>query len=610
MVRKKRKFDFTPSPYQEKIFDFVEHGVGNAVIKACAGSGKTKTIVSAIQLIPKSKKCLFIAFNRAIASELKEKVKSNSNCDVRTIHSLGYLMLRRNFGNEVEIDEYKYRSYIKNHISELSSINDEFVMSPDSIREYIDNIATLVDYARFNLAQSVLDIEGIADKYSIPVSFDECEVAKKCMEWGRDNHMIVDYTDMVWLPTELSLRPMGLQFDWILFDECQDASMMSIQLFLKCFKRGTRFIAVGDSDQCIYYFAGSSTEAFDYMCNYPNTTVFPLPITYRCSKVITEFAQQIVPEITARDDAPEGEIIYDCPISMINDGDMVLCRSKAPLVQLYTKLLRRNITCYIKGQDMGANLIKMIEDIDCEKLNAGLQDDGLFVRLFIRLFEERDKMMAKRNINLSDASLSMYIMSMYDSINTLSILAERCRNKKELIRHIEQIFKEDSEGVCLSTIHKAKGLENDNVYILCNSSMPSKLAKKEWEKRQERNIQYVAYTRAKQRMGFVSENEISPSGSISEPIAILNDLHNIELQLQRITGRKPTEDSTNIKLTEFRLKNVTKVDENVNNDNVVELTQEENDDKSINNDDILLQLADFLKKDDGNIDKLKKFLNS
>ena len=610
MARKKRNFDFTPSPYQEKIFDFVEHGVGNAVIKASAGSGKTKTLVSAIQLIPKKKKCLFIAFNKAIASELKEKVRSSGNCDVRTIHSLGYLMLRRNFGNEVEIDEYKYRSYIKNNLSELSSINGDFVMSPDTLREYIDNIATLVDYARFNLAQSVLDIEGVADKYNIPISFDECEVAKKCMEWGRENYMTVDYTDMVWLPTELSVKPMGLQFDWILFDECQDASMMAIQLFLKCFKRGTRFIAVGDSDQCIYFFAGASLEAFDYMCRYPNTTVFPLPITYRCPKVIVEFAQQLVPEIIARDDAPEGEIIYDCPISMIKDGDMVLCRSKTPLVQLYTKLLRRNVMCYIKGQDMGKNLIKMIEDIDCEKLNAGLQGDGLFVRLFTRLFEERDKMMAKRNINLSDASLSMYIMSMYDSINTLSILAERCRSKKELIRHIEQIFKEDSEGVCLSTIHKAKGLENDNVYILCNSSMPSKLAKQEWEKRQERNIQYVAYTRAKQRMGFVSENEISPSGSISEPIAILNDLHNIELQLQRVTGRKPTEDSTNIKLTEFRLKNVTKVDENVNNDNVVELTQEENDDKSTNNDDILLQLADFLKRDDGNIDKLKNFLNS
>lgn len=610
MARKKRKFDFTPSPYQEKIFDFIEHGVGNAVIKASAGSGKTKTLVTAIQLIPKKKKCLFIAFNKAIASELKEKVRSSENCDVRTIHSLGYLMLRRNFGNEVEIDEYKYRSYIKNNLSELSSINGDFVMSPDNLREYIDNIATLVDYARFNLAQSVLDIEGVADKYNIPISFDECEVAKKCMEWGRENYMTVDYTDMVWLPTELSIKPMGLQFDWILFDECQDASLMAIQLFLKCFKRGTRFIAVGDSDQCIYFFAGASLEAFDYMCRYPNTTVFPLPITYRCPKVIVEFAQQLVPEIIAREDAPEGEIIRDCPISMIKDGDMVLCRSKTPLVQLYTKLLRRNVMCYIKGQDMGKNLIKMIEDIDCEKLYPGLQSDGLFVRLYTKLFEERDKLMAKKNISLSDASLSMYITSMYDSIHTLSILSERCRTKKELIKHIEQIFKEESDGVCLSTIHKAKGLENDNVYILCNSSMPSKLAKQEWEIQQERNIQYVAYTRAKQRMGFVSEDEISPSGNIAEPIAILNDMRNIELQLQRVTGRKPTEDTTNIKLSEFRVKNATKIDTNSNNDNVVELKEEEHEETDVNNDDILLQLADFLKKDDGNINKLKAFLNS
>lgn len=606
MPKKKRNFDFTPSPYQEKIFEFIEHGVGNAVIKASAGAGKTKTIVSAIQIIPKSKKCLFIAFNKAIASELNEKVKTKSNCDVRTIHSLGYLMLRRNFGNNIEIDEYKYRSYIKNHISELSTINDDFVMSPDGIREYVDSIATLVDYARFNMAQSTIDIEGIASKYNIPFSFDECEVAKKCLDWGRDNYMTVDYTDMVWLPCELSLKPMGLQFDWILFDECQDASMMAIQLFLKCFKRGTRFIAVGDSNQCIYYFAGSSTEAFDYMCRYPNTTVFPLPITYRCPKIITEFAQQIVPEITARDEAPEGEIIYDCPISMISDGDMVLCRSKAPLMQLYTKLLRRNVTCYIKGQDIGTNLIKLIENIDCDKLCPGLQSDGLFSKLYTKLFVERDKLMVKRNISLSDASLSTYIMSMYDSINTLSILSERCNTKKDLIKRIEQIFKDESEGVCLSTIHKAKGLENDNIYILCNSSMPSRLAKKDWEKQQERNIQYVAYTRSKQRMGFVSESEISPSGSISEPIAILNDLHNIELQIQRLTGREPTKDSTNLKLTEFRIKNATKIDENLNNDNVVELAQKVDNE----NDDILSQLADFLKKDDDNINKLKDFLKS
>ena len=42
---------FTPSPYQEKIFEFIQHGNGNAVISAKAGSGKTKTCVEAMKLI-------------------------------------------------------------------------------------------------------------------------------------------------------------------------------------------------------------------------------------------------------------------------------------------------------------------------------------------------------------------------------------------------------------------------------------------------------------------------------------------------------------------------------------------------------------------------------
>lgn len=602
---RRKNFDFTPSKYQQDIFDFIQHGTGNGVIKACAGAGKTKTIVTAIQIIPKSKKCLFIAFNKAIANELKEKLRSNSNCDVRTIHSLGYLMLRRNFGNEVEVDEYKYKVYLRKNITSLSGISEDFPMPQQEVTDYINRIITLIDFARFNLAQTVKDVEALSDKYNIPTSFDECEVVMKCLEWGKTHHDTVDYTDMVWLPSELSLKPMGLQYDWIMFDECQDASLMSIQLFLKCFKRGTRFIAVGDSDQCIYFFAGSSPEAFNYMCNYPNTTVFPLPITYRCPKTVVKFAQELVPEITARDDAPEGEILHECTIDELNDGDMVLCRSRAPLVQLYTKLLRRNKNCYIKGQDMGLSLIKMIEDIDCEALNPSLTKDGLFVRLYDKLFEERNKMMTAKGLNKNEASLSLYITSMYDSIITLSILAERCRTKKELIRHIERIFKEESEGICLSTVHKAKGLESDNVYILCHSQMPSKLAKKEWEKQQERNLQYVAYTRPRMRLGFISENEVAPSGMSNEPIAIINDLHNIEVQVCRILGKTPTERVEDVELAKFRVKTATKVELPQEEDNSVNLDE---DFKNEDNNDLLSQLSEFIMKDKENINKLKDFL--
>ena len=62
-MARKVKLDFVPSKYQEAIFDWVQHGVGNAVIQAFAGASKTTTCVSAMKFIPKDQKCLFIAFN-------------------------------------------------------------------------------------------------------------------------------------------------------------------------------------------------------------------------------------------------------------------------------------------------------------------------------------------------------------------------------------------------------------------------------------------------------------------------------------------------------------------------------------------------------------------
>jgi ATP-dependent exoDNAse (exonuclease V) beta subunit len=73
---------------------------------------------------------------------------------------------------------------------------------------------------------------------------------------------------------------------------------------------------------------------------------------------------------------------------------------------------------------------------------------------------------------------------------------------------VEEVFpkKSKDEGISLSTIHKAKGLEANNVFIICPSLMPSKSAKQEWEITQEKNLIYVAYTRAKNKLAFVDEN--------------------------------------------------------------------------------------------------------
>lgn len=584
-------FGFTPSPYQEKIFDFIVHGNGNAVISAKAGSGKTSTCVTAIKLIKPKNKVMFLAFNKSIAEELSQKLKDYPNVEVRTSHGLGFAIIRKNVEGEVELDEFKYRRYVKSNISDLTTI--DVTLTKNQLYNYIESICALVDFARFNLAQTAEEVKSLAVKYDVPIFFDECDVVIKVLEWGKTELNSIDYADMVWLPVELSMNARAFQKDFIFIDECQDQSLMSIELFLKCFKRGTRFIAMGDEDQCINTFCGSSEEAFQYMKDYPKTTQFDLPICYRCPKTVVELAKTLVPDIKCREDAPKGDIIEKCWTSSLQSGDMVLCRSKAPLLKVYTKLLRKGIQCYIKGQDIGTNLKKLIEEVDIEELNTNLKSDGVFVRLYDNLFEIRNKLMESKGLDYQDATLTNYITNRYDMIKALTVLAENYTTKTELLSHIDEIFDETREGVILSTIHKAKGLEADNVYILCNSSMPSSLAKKEWEKNAEQNLIYVAYTRAKKKLGFISEEEIKPFGISQGEDKILNELSLIENLVCRVLGKTPVEQKECIEIARFNLNNgFTKIENNHKDDNhkIINNATNDNDNELLSELDILLNL--------------------
>lgn len=589
-MAKQRKYSFTPSEYQLKFFDWIEHGIGNAVVSARAGSGKTSTCVEALKIIPSKEKALFIAFNKSIAGELSERLKSKKNTRASTLHSLGLSIFRGSFGNNFELDEYKYRKYLKSHISELTTKAEE-IDTPNKLNDYINTITMLIDYSRHNLAQSEEEIDYVSRKYGIPTFFDECVVTKKCLDWGKANVETIDYPDMIWLPVELGLKPTGHTYDWVFFDEAQDASLCMIQLFLKTIKRGGRYVAIGDEKQMINIWAGASEEAFKFLQEYPNTTLFTLPITYRCGKKIVEYANSLVPDICAKDDAIDGEVIDDCKITDFEDGDMVLCRSKAPLMQLYTKLLKKKINSYIKGQDIGKNLITILESVDNEQLNTDLDRDGVFVRLYEKLFNERNKLIQSRGLDYDDATLSPYITEMYDTINALMILGEKHKTKTKLIEQINKIFKEESFGVCLSTVHKSKGLESDNVYIICHSSMPSRLAVLDWEKEQERNLMYVAYTRARKKLGFVSEKEIKPSGVGQNPMEIINDLSIIERKVCKVLGKEPMERLENADLARFKLQNMTNVEDVHDSDNVV-INIENNTYKD--DDDLLSELEGLL----------------
>lgn len=592
---------FIPSKYQQDIFDFIQHGNGNSVINALAGSGKTSTIVNAVKLIPSTCNALFIAFNKEIVKELEKKLAGVKNVQVKTLHSLGFLMIRRNLGTNIEIDEYKYRTFIKKNIKQLSSADFD-KMTTKLIQQYTDNVTQLCDLGRYNLAQCEKDLLQVSARHDIPIIDDECNAVLNVMKWGRENTTSIDFTDMVWLPYELTLNPIGLQYDYIFIDECQDLNAAQRELFLRCFRRGTRFIAVGDKKQAIYSFAGADAESFAKLQNLPNTTTLPLPISYRCPKKVVNLANQFVDTMECREGAPDGEIVHNVSIKDIHDGDMVLCRTKMPLIKLYMRYLRMGVKSYVRGQDIGLNLLRMVDKTEQIVLNVSLQKDGVFARLYDDLFEERNRLMIKRGMDLEDATLSNQIMNKYDSIKALEILAEGLTSARDLHDRIENVFAESADGVCLSTIHKAKGLEANNVYILCKTLMPSRLATQDWEKEQEQNLMYVAYTRAKYKLGFVSETEISPSAGMIDPSAALTELNYIENKICKLLNKTPQVIMDATEVAQYNLKSATIIEEKETNH--AEISSNNNEDSDS---ETMKKLLELVKKK-GGIEKFEKFL--
>lgn len=499
---------YQPSKYQEAIFEFIRNSQGNLVIEASAGSGKTTVLVNILRLLDAKTKKLFCAFNTDIVKELKKKTKGIENVDVRTMHSLGNLMILRNLNVDyIPIVETKYKEHIYSNIGDYTNTINS--IGKKGYMKYVNNVSKLVDFARYNLADSVEEINMLSQRHDIDIINDEAEVVLAIMDWGKENLESIDYTDMVWLPNVLHMKPLGLQFDFILLDESQDFSIAQRELILRCQKMGTRYVFVGDSFQAIYSFASASPESFQKLKELPNTTCLPLSISYRCPKKVVKLAQTLVESIEYKEDAIDGNIIYNAKLEDVKDGDMILCRNNAPLMKVYNDLIRMGRKCFIRGKDIGNNLKKIIKDSKQELLNSDLKEDGLFIQLYDQLFNMVSDIMRKTNLDKQSVMNMSIVVNKLDVINALYVLSENLTTTQELMNRIDIIFsdRKKNEGIALSTIHKAKGLEAENVYIACRSLMPSPSATQEWEIIQEKNLIYVAYTRAKNTLGFLDEKD-------------------------------------------------------------------------------------------------------
>lgn len=546
---------YTPSTYQMNIFDFVVHGIGNAVIKARAGSGKTSTLVTAMKLIDKKKKCLFLAFNVSIKDELSKKLQDYPNCVVKTVHGLGFDIIRCNTHDKVEVNENKYITFLNQHHSNIS----DYDIPPARWNSYSRRIIDLLKFARLNMAQSAREIQKIADKHSIDIEFDEINMVMELMSYGKQHITSVDFTDMIWLPVECNMVNKVHKYDWIFNDEVQDYSITYLHLLKKCQKRACRMLSCGDEYQSINQFAGASLEAFNMLCNTEKTNIFTLPISYRCSQLIVNKVHHHVPDIQARENAELGLIKIDSSLDNIKVNDLVLSRHNAPLIKLYAELIDRNLPCQIKGQsDITEQLDNLVNSYasDDDLLSTNINEDGLFPRLYLELIREYINFI-QHGMTESDAINTSTIQYLYNNILSLKVLAKHCVTVADLKNKIATIFKtniqtENPEKVIwLSTIHKAKGLEADNVHIICSSQIPSQAKRTETERIQELNLQYVAYTRAKYRLFFVSEKEFPPMKCFDNNFDVIEEFEAIIQRLKKIyTDENFTIDVENIEIDE------------------------------------------------------------
>ena len=488
---------FVPSPYQQAVYQHITNTTNNCVIDAVAGSGKSTTIVNALSLIPSDKRVLFLAFNKAIVEELKVKVGNLNNVDIKTLHSLGMGAILKQF--RTRVFDGKYGKYINSGVK-YGNIKPDSDLNANELRTWKSNLHALCKLSRNYLASSVLEIEEIATKHDLQIVDNEAVTVLNINNWGKDNVREIDFTDMIWFPNVLNINTE--QYDFVFIDECQDLNTAQRELFLKTIKPETgRFIAVGDPRQAIYGFAGADVLSFEKLKSLPETDLLPLSVCYRCDSEIIALAKAIVPQIEVRDNAAQGTIDHNSKIADIQDGDLILCRVTAPLVALCMQYIANGVKAHVKGRDIGLNLINILKNTD-----RVILADAMEV-IDTQRSTLCNKIARKQSINVEAAKETPEYQSFMDKIRAIENLSSGLTTVNEAISRIEMIFKDnDKTGICLSTIHRAKGLEADRVFIL----RPDKLYLKHcmqvaWMAEQEKNLVYVAYTRAKNYLGFISD---------------------------------------------------------------------------------------------------------
>lgn len=296
----------------------------------------------------------------------------------------------------------------------------------------------------------------------------------------------------------------------LVIDEAQDMDINEFNLVKALMERNDdlRVIAVGDDDQNIYQFRGSDSKYLRTLITEYNAVQYSLIDNYRSCRSVVSFANRFAKEITERmknenikavsEFNGETKLIRHNGCHMetaVADDISVSCTTGTTCVLTNTNQEALMVMGVLKQRGIPAKLIQSIDEFDL----YDIAEIRLFLKKVLNDNEHFTPVISDEKWNNAVQRLkevygkSECLPLILDILNTFSELNSRkYRTDFELFLHesrLEDFYKNEKGFVTISTMHKSKGREFDNVFMLLNKPV--------LDSDETKRKLYVGITRAK-----------------------------------------------------------------------------------------------------------------
>jgi DNA helicase-2/ATP-dependent DNA helicase PcrA len=357
------------------------------------------------------------------------------------------------------------------------------------------------------------------------------------------------------------------QYRWFVVDEFQDVSPIQSALLDLWLGGRDEICVVGDPAQTIYSFAGADASYLrDFPRKFPGTTSVELSRNYRSSPEVVEAANTVlagsgstsvrlraqrpggpqVRYVPAADEVAEAEGVADAVGALVRRGSAaseiaVLFRINAQSEAFEEALASRGLPYVVRG---AARFFERPEVRQAVTLLRGAvrSDDGSAT-----LLDLVRATLAGMGWTTEAPTTRGQTRDRWESLQALMAMAEEAGDSAptdfidDLDRRAAEQHAPAAGGVTLATLHAAKGLEWDAVFLagMHDGAMPLTHATSDSEIEEERRLLYVGMTRAREHLVLSWAAARAPGGRGNrQPSRFLLDLLPAEARAASATPKK------------------------------------------------------------------------